>query len=170
MTIRSFAVSLALLSCAAPAHAQTLRDPALATGASPVAMGSFVGARLRIPLGETKGGREPIRAGLTVAPMQRSGGGSGQQAPAWRIGEGLEFGFTSDAPVAHFSLAGQYIGPARLAPGGRAAAKARTNLSDGETVAAVAVGLALLVGGGLLLALDAAGDPDPCTPGGCNNN
>lgn len=168
MTIRSFAAWLALLSCAAPLHAQTLRDPAL-SGASPVAMGSFVGARLRIPLGETKRGGEPVRAGLTVAPMQLSGG-SGGQAPAWRIGEGLEFGFTSDAPVAHVSLAGQYLGPARFAPGGRAAATARNNLSDGETVAAVVVGLALLAGGGLLLALDAAGDPDPCTPGGCNNN
>ena len=167
MAIRSVAALLALLSCTAPLQAQTIRDPALA-GASPVAMGSFVGARLRIPLGGTKGS-EPIRAGLTVAPMQRSGG-AGDVAPVWRIGDGLEFGFTSDAPVAHVSLAGQYLGPARYAPGGKASAKARTNLSDGETVAAVVVGLALLAGGGLLLALDAAGDPDPCEPGGCNNN
>ena len=167
MAIRSFAALLALLSCTAPLHAQTIRDPAL-TGAGPVAMGSFVGARLRIPLGGTRDGGDPIRAGLTVAPMQRSGG-TGDVAPVWRIGDGLEFGFTSDAPVAHVSLAGQYLGPARYAPGGKAA-KARANLSDGETIAAVAVGLALLAGGGLLLALDAAGDPDPCEPGGCNNN
>ncbi len=168
MAIRSVAALLALLSCAAPLHAQTIRDPALA-GASSVAMGSFVGARIRIPLGGTGDGGAPIRAGLTVAPMQRSGG-TGEVAPVWRIGDGLEFGFTSDAPVAHVSLGGQYLGPARYAPGGKAAAKARTNLSDGETVAAVVVGLALLAGGGLLLALDAAGDPDPCKPGGCNNN
>lgn len=167
MAIRSVAALLALLSCTAPLQAQTIRDPALA-GASPVAMGSFVGARLRIPLGGTKGS-EPIRAGLTVAPMQRSGG-TGEVAPVWRIGEGLEFGFASDAPVAHVSLAGQYLGPARYAPGGKASAKARTNLSDGETVVVVAVGLAALLGVGLLVALDEAGDPDPCTPGGCNNN
>lgn len=87
-------------------------------------------------------------------------------APTWRIGEGLEFGFPSDRRAPHLSLAGQSL----TRSSDSATARARNNLSDGGTAAAVVVGLAVLVGGGLLLALAESGDPDNCTPGGCDNN
>lgn len=163
MTMKSIAASLALLSCgASPLHAQTLNIGAPMNGAGPVATGGFVGARLRIPLGGAKGeeGRK-IRAGLTVAPMQRSDG-AGLKGPAWRIGEGLEFGFSGDARSPQFSLAGQRFTPARYAPGRSTPAKGRSNMSDAGTVAVVVGGLALLAGVGLLVALDAQGDNDRC--------
>jgi hypothetical protein len=169
MKIRSFTALLALISFASPLHAQTLEGSAHLNGGGPVATGGFVGARLRIPLGGTRASDRNVRASLTVAPMQRSEG-SGLRGPAWRFGEGLEFGFTEGEASPHFSIAGQRLSPARYAPGRGASTKGRSNLSDGGTAAVVVVGLVVLVGGGLLLALDEAGDPDPCTPGECNNN
>jgi hypothetical protein len=132
-------------------------------------MGGFVGARVRIPLGGARDSDKRVRASLTVAPMQYREGDQ-LKSPTWRIGEGLEFGFTSDRAAPHFSLAGRSLIPARYAPGRDAAKAGRSNLSDGGTAAAVVVGLVVLVGGGLLIALDNAGDPDSCTPGECNNN
>ena len=169
MKIRTFAASLALISFASPLHAQTVEGPAHLNGAGPVATGGFAGVRLRIPLGGTSDSDRNIRASLTVAPMQRSEG-AGQRGPAWRFGKGLEFGFTGDEVSPHFSLAGQSLSPARYAPGRSPSTKGRSNLSDGGTATAVVVGLVVLVGGGLLLALSSSGDPDPCTPGECNNN
>ena len=163
MTMRSIVASLALLSCcASPLHAQTIDGGAPMNGASPVAMGGFVGARLRIALGGTKSdeGRK-IRAGLTVAPMQRSDG-AGLKGPAWRIGEGLEFGFSGDARSPQISLAGQRLTRVPYAPGRSTPAKGRSNMSDAGTVAVVVGGLALLAGVGLLVALDASDDPDRC--------
>lgn len=163
MTMKSIAASLALLSCAAtPLHAQTAREPAHLNGAGPVATGAFVGARLRIPLGETRGDESrKMRVGLTAAPMQRSDG-VGLKGPAWRIGEGLEFGFTGDDRAPRLSLAGQRLAATRYAPGGRAATKGRTNASGVGTAAIVVGGLALVAGIGLLVALDAQGDDDRC--------
>ena len=163
MTMRSIAASLALLSCcASPLHAQTIDRSAPMNGPGPVAMGGFVGARLRIPLGGTKSdeGRK-LRASLTVAPMQRSDG-AGLKGPAWRIGEGLEFGFAGGERSPQVSLAGQRLTPARYVPGRSTPAKGRSNMSDAGTVAVVVGGLALLAGIGLLVALDASDDPDRC--------
>lgn len=158
MTMRSFAVSLALLSCcASPLQAQTFDGGSYPNGAAPMAMGGFVGARIRIPLGGTRDDSKKIRASLTVAPMQRSDG-AGLKGPAWRIGEGLEFGFTGDAPKPHFSLAGQSLAPSRYAPGGRASTKGRNNLSDAGTIALVVVGLAVVAGVALYAAADEADD------------
>ena len=163
MTMKSIAASLALLSCcASPLHAQTIDGSAPMNGASPVATGGFVGARLRIPLGGTRSDESrKIRAGLTVAPMQRTDG-AGLKGPAWRIGEGLEFGFSGDERSPHVSLAGQRLTPVRYAPGRSTPAKGRSNMSDAGTVAVVVGGLALLAGIGLLVALDASDDPDRC--------
>ena len=163
MTKRPWTISLALLACCAtPLQAQMVREPAYLNGAGPVATGGFVGARLRIPLGETRSdeGRK-MRVGLTVAPMQRSDG-AGLKGPAWRIGEGLEFGFTGDDRAPRLSLAGQRLTGQRYAPGGRAATKGRSNMSDVGTAALVVSGLALVAGIGLLVALDASDDPDRC--------
>ncbi|SEH17289.1 hypothetical protein SAMN05428974_2122 [Sphingopyxis sp. YR583] len=171
MTNRPMTVSLALLACcAAPLQAQTVnpyQDGGYRGGAGPVATGGFVGARLRIPLGETRSDeRRKMRVGLTVAPMQRSDG-TGLRGPAWRIGEGLEFGFAEGGATPQLSIGGQRLtGPGaaglRYAPGGATPAKGRSNMSDAGTVAAVVGGLALLAGIGLLVALDASDDPDRC--------
>ncbi|MBY8825089.1 hypothetical protein [Sphingomonas colocasiae] len=164
-----FAVALGFAICASPLHAQTIGGAARISGAGPVATGGFAGARIRIPFGGACGERRAIRAGLALAPMLRRDG-QGQAASTLRIGEGLEFRFRGDVPVAHLSLAGQYLGPARYAPGGETPAGARRNLSGGGTTAAIVIGLAVLAGGGLLLALKDSGDPDNCTGGQCNNN
>jgi len=161
MTIRTFAASLALISFALPLHAQTLEGPAHLNGAGPVATGGFAGVRLRIPLGGTRESDKDVRASLTVAPMQRSEG-SGLRGPAWRFGEGLEFGFRGGETAPHVSLAGQRLTPAPYAPGRSTPTKGRNNMSDAGTVAVVVGGLALLAGVGLLVALDAADDPDRC--------
>jgi hypothetical protein len=148
-------VTIALAAiCVSPVHAQTVEAAAHLNSAGPVAMGGFVGARLRIPLGGTKRSDEKVRAGLTVAPMQRSDG-AGLKGPAWRIGQGLEFGFAGDDRTPHLSLAGQRLTRSRYAPGGRPSTKGHSNLSDAGTVAVVVGGLALLAGVGLLVALDA---------------
>lgn len=157
MTMKSIAASLALLSCAAtPLHAQTAQGPAHLNGAGPVATGGFAGVRLRIPLGGGRESDKDIRASLTLAPMQRSDG-SALRGPAWRFGEGLEFGFRGDEIAPQLSLGGQ-----RLTSGKAASTKGRSNMSDAGTVAVVVGGLALLAGIGLLVALDASDDPDRC--------
>ena len=162
MTMRQISAAIALLACcASPLQAQSFGGGAPMNGASPVARGGFVGARIRIPLGGTKDGGEKLRASLTVAPMQRSDG-AGLKGPAWRIGEGLEFGFAGDDRAPRLSLAGQRLTATRYAPGGRASTKGRSNMSDVGTAALVVGGLALVAGIGLLVALDASDDPDRC--------
>lgn len=162
MTMRQISAAIALLACcASPLQAQSFGGGAPMNGASPVAMGGFVGARIRIPLGGTQEGGEKVRASLTVAPMQR-GDGAGLKGPAWRIGEGLEFGFAGDDRAPRLSLAGQRLTATRYAPGGRASTKGRSNMSDVGTAALVVGGLALVAGIGLLVALDASDDPDRC--------
>jgi len=162
MTMKQISAAIALLACcASPLQAQTFGGGAPMNGASPVAMGGFVGARIRIPLGGKQEGGEKLRASLTVAPMQRSDG-TALKGPAWRIGEGLEFGFTGDDRAPRLSLAGQRLAATRYAPGGRAATKGRSNMSDVGTAALVVGGLALVAGIGLLVALDASDDPDRC--------
>jgi hypothetical protein len=168
MVKKTLAMVLALASGASPLHAQTLDGGLSMGGPSPVAMGSFVGARIRIPLGGTNADERSVRLGLTVAPMQRSDG-NGLKSPVWRIGEGFEFGITSEAPTPHLSLAGFRLDSPRYAPGRRPAKKDRNHLSGGETTIAVVVGV-VLVGGGLLFALNESGDPDNCVGGECNNN
>jgi len=171
MTKRPLTVSLALLACcAAPLQAQTVnpyQDGSHRGAAGPVATGGFVGARLRIPLGETRGDESrKMRVGLTVAPMQRSDG-TALKGPAWRIGEGVEFGFSEGGASPHLSIGGQRLAGRqttglRYAPGGSTPTKGRSNMSDAGTVAVVVGGLALLAGIGLLVALDASDDPDRC--------
>lgn len=161
MKIRTVAASLALISFASPLHAQTMAGPAHLNSVGPVATGGFAGVRLRIPLGGGRESDKDIRASLTVAPMQRSEG-TGLRGPAWRFGEGLEFGFTGDETAPHLSLAGQRLTRLPYAPGKAVSTKGRSNMSDAGTVAVVVGGLALLAGIGLLVALDASDDPDRC--------
>ena len=65
-------------------------------------MGAFGGVRLRVPL-DDHAGRQPVRAGLTLAPTMH--GRTPDGASRMRIGEGLELGFTENRPLT-LSLAG----------------------------------------------------------------
>jgi hypothetical protein len=143
-------------TCVAPLQAQMVSAPP-PDGAGPTRMSGFVGARVRISLGGTRSEDQGLRAGLTIAPMQRREGAD-LRSPNWRIGEGLEFGFRGKDPAPQLSIAGQ---PLKVM-------KQRSNLSGGGTTTLVIVGLALAVGVGLAVAL---GDSkDDCTGGECNNN
>ena len=84
------------LGGAAPAFAQAFA-PAQETRA-----GAFAGVRIRMPFGGAS--REPLRAGLTVAPTMRTETQDGRVRT--RIGEGLEFGLRGSEP-AQFSIAGR---------------------------------------------------------------
>ncbi|HYJ30356.1 MAG TPA: hypothetical protein VEW25_08455, partial [Allosphingosinicella sp.] len=95
--------------------------------------GTFIGARLRLPLDGTR--RAP-RATLTAAPALRSTRADGDSR--LRIGEGLELGL--DGRELRFDLAGRPVSSlvqGRDAPGGP-----RQNIS---TVAWVAIGVGVLV-------------------------
>lgn len=153
------ALALALtITCAGPLHAQGIETvPAHLNGAGPVSMGSFAGVRVRMPLGGKRGERQVVRAGLTIAPMQHRGGGD-LKGPAWRIGDGLEFGFRSDEATPHLSMAGQRLTPAHYSHRGSASSKQRNSLSDFETVAVVAGGLAVVAGVGYLIVGKVAAD------------
>lgn len=156
--MRIFTIAAALAAtCIAPVQAQMVSAPPPG-GAGPVAMGGFVGARVRISLGGTRDEDQDFRAGLTVAPMQRSEG-SDLRSPAWRIGEGLEFGFRGNEPAPQLSLAGQPL----------KGLTQRNNLSGGGTATLVIVGVAAAVGIGLLVALGDSKDECAGT-GECNNN
>lgn len=162
---QSMLVLAVVATAAAPLHAQTVPVAPQPDGdAGPVAMGGFAGARVRIPLGGGTREDRQVRAGLTIAPMHYRGGGGDLQSWRSRIGEGFEFGFRGGERAPQLTLAGMRLtgASARPAPG-----KGRSNLSGGNA-GLIVVGVAALVGIGLLVAL---GDTkDDCTGGECNNN
>jgi hypothetical protein len=106
------ALAAAQIALAAqPAAAAELQREA----SGPNHMGSFVGARLRVPLGATK---EKPQAGLAFTATQRSG-----ETGTLRFSKGLELGFSGDDKV-RLSLAGRPVSQLRSgagAPGGRKA-------------------------------------------------
>ena len=90
-----------------------------------MAMGGFVAARVRISLGGTRSEQPKLRAGLTIAPMQRREG-SDLRSPNWRIGEGLEFGFRGDDAAPPYGD-GADAQPAGAQPYGQGEAEARAS-------------------------------------------
>lgn len=148
---KSIVAAIMAATCVAPVQAQMVSAPPPG-GAGPVSMGSFVGARVRISLGGARSEDQGVRAGVTIAPMQRHEG-SDLKSPSWRIGEGLEFGFRDKDPAPQLSLAGM-----RLTPGKGAPLKGRNNLSGAATVALVVVGVAVVAGVALYAAADEADD------------
>lgn len=148
---RSIVATILAATCVAPLQAQMVSAPP-PEGAGPVSMGGFVGARVRISLGGVRNEDRGVRAGLTIAPMQRREGGD-LRTPTWRIGEGLEFGFRGGDPAPQLSLAGL-----RLTPGKGASLKDRNNLSSAATVALVVVGVAVVAGVALYAVADEADD------------
>ena len=132
-------IALALVAAQALAAAQPANaaDLAPAYGPDSVRTGTFVGARVRLPLG---GKRPQVRATLTAAPTLHSG--SEQRI---RIGQGVEIGLQGGE--ARFDLAGRPV--ARLGKGGNAPDGPRRNLS---TLGAVAIGVGVLLVGVYFLA------------------
>lgn len=137
--------------CIQPVQAQMVSAPPPG-GAEPVQMGGFVGARVRLSLGGSRSEEQTLRAGLAIAPMQYRGGGDLQGFRS-RIGEGLEFGFRGGEQTPQLSFAGM-----RLTGGKDVAGKARSNLSDGATIALVVVGVVAVAGVALYAAADEADD------------
>jgi len=94
--------------------------------------GTFVGARLRVPLDGTS--RSP-RATLTAAPALHSRDRTGENR--LRIGQGLEFGLQGEK--LRFDLAGHPV--SSLAQGGPSPGGPRSNVS---TVGWVAIGVGVV--------------------------
>ena len=86
------------------AGAELIRDAAPGS----LEVGSFAGARIRVPLGATK---EKAHAGLALTATQRSGDGA-----TLRFSKGVELGFAGDDKM-RLSLAGRPV--SQLAPGAR---------------------------------------------------
>ena len=94
-----------LIGSTQPALSAELSDPQAPR------LGAFAGLRLRVALNGERN-REPVRAGLTLAPTLQSQGRSGEIRT--HFGEGLEFGVNGDSPL-RLSLAGTPV--SRLAQG-----------------------------------------------------
>ncbi len=144
-------VSAQVLAGATPAMAQNF-------GASrEVEAGAFAGVRLRVPFGGSAQ-REPVRAGLAVAPTVRTEYSDGRSRT--RIGEGLEFGVTSRGSM-QLSLAGTPVNrlvQGRTGPDGR-----RLSVSTVGWVA-IGVGVLVLAAGGFYWWLL---EESECGPGEC---
>ena len=119
----------AQLGLAAPAAAADLAR------AEEQRMGTFGGLTVRVPLDGSRRDH-PVRAGLTLAPTLATRGSDGSATT--RIGEGLEVGYRSDAPFA-VSIAGR-----RLAAQEGEAEDDDGNVSTGETIVLVAIGVVVL--------------------------
>ena len=99
------AFAAAQIACAAqPALAAELPND---QAAGPTRVGSFVGARMRVPLGAT---REKAHAGLSLTSTLRMG-----ETGQLRFAKGAELGFSGKDSKLGLSLAGRPI--SQLAPG-----------------------------------------------------
>ncbi len=98
-------------------------------------MGTFGGLTVRVPLDASRRDH-PVRAGLTVAPTLATRDSDGRSMT--RIGEGLELGYRSDAPLG-VSIAGR-----RLSAQQGEEQDEDGNVSTGETVVLVAIGVIVL--------------------------
>jgi hypothetical protein len=98
-------------------------------------IGTFGGVTVRVPLDGSPRDR-PVRAGLTLAPTLATRGSDGSAST--RIGEGVELGYRSDAPLA-VSIAGR-----RLSVQDRDGEDEDGNVSTGETIALIGIGVVVL--------------------------
>ena len=97
----------------------------------PTQVGSFVGARLRVPLGAT---REKAHAGLAFTATQRAG-----ETGALRFSKGMELGFAGDDKV-RLSLAGKPVSQLRHSRGAPTGGKAGVS-----TLGWVGIGVGVVV-------------------------
>lgn len=119
-------VAAQIAATAMPAHAAEIVG---AEAPRSQQFGTFVGARLRVPL---DGARREPRATLTAAPALHSRDTAGENR--LRIGQGFEFGIEGEN--LRFDLAGQPIN--RLVEGGSSPNGRRNNVS---TIGWVAIGV-----------------------------
>lgn len=96
----------------------------------PNQVGSFVGARVRVPLGAS---REKPHAGLAFTATQRAG-----ETGTLRFSRGMELGFSGDDKV-RLSLAGRPV--SQLRPGGGAPTGGKAGVS---TLGYVAIGVGVV--------------------------
>lgn len=129
---------------AQPAAAAELQREA----SGPTQMASFVGARMRVPLGAT---REKAHAGLAFTATQRSG-----ETGTLRFSKGLELGFAGDDKV-RLSLAGRPM--SQLAPGGKSPEGRKMGVS---TLGWIGIGAAVVVVGTAVWFYAAITDDDRC--------
>jgi len=120
-------------------------------------IGTFAGARLRVPLGNRA--HQRLRAGLTIAPTMHARGSDGVSRT--RFGEGFELGIARGQRL-ELSLAGTRIDRIGVAPGGATPGGRRAGVSTLGWVA-IGVGAAVLVvaGAGFLWLRDI----QDCDPG-----
>ena len=111
-------------------------------------MGSFAGARLRMPLGATEGRK--LRAGLAVAPMLRNQRADGEVRT--RLGEGVELAFGGGSK-ARFALGGQSL--SRLTQSGSSPDGRKLGLSTAGWLG-IGVGVIVLTVGGLYIWADSS--------------
>jgi hypothetical protein len=106
------AFAAAQIACAAqPAFAAELPGD---RAAEPTMVASFVGARVRVPLGAS---REKAHAGLALTSTMRSG-----ETGPLRFAKGAELGFTAGDSKPALSIAGRplsQLAPGRAGPDGR---------------------------------------------------
>jgi hypothetical protein len=133
------ALIAAHIACAAQA-AELPRDPSTET----TRIGSFAGARVRVPLGATK---EKPHAGLAFTATQRTG-----DTGALRFSKGMELGFAGDGKV-RLSLAGKPV--SQLRPGAEGPAGRKLGVS---TLGWVGIGVAVALVAGTIWFVDAMND------------
>jgi hypothetical protein len=144
-------IAAQLLAAAQPAFAADLTDSAYRTSET----GMFTGLRLRVPLGG-EAGRQPLRAGLAVAPTVQSRAMNGGEVRT-RFGEGLEFGVNGRRSMT-VSIAGTPV--SRLVQGPNAPEGEKAGVS---TLGWVAIGVGALVAVVLIAGAICFSDDD-CIP------
>jgi len=114
----------------------------------PTQVGSFAGARVRVPIGATK---EKPHAGLAFTATQRAG-----DTGTLKFSKGLELGFAGDEKV-RLSLAGRPV--SRLAPGTRGPDGQKMGVS---TLGWIGIGAAVVVVGAAVWFYATITDEDRC--------
>jgi hypothetical protein len=123
-------LSSQILTTAAPAFAQGYA-PARETET-----GAFGGVRVRIPFGGSA--REPVRAGIAVAPTTRTDYQDGRVRT--RFGEGVEFGYRTGRPLS-LSLAGRDLSSFRLNAAQGEQEQQRRRRGGPSTIGWIAIGV-----------------------------
>lgn len=146
-------MKLIAMGALAAAQIGLAAQPALAAelqreASGPNQIGSFAGARIRVPLGAT---REKPQAGLAFTATQRAG-----ETGTLRFSKGVELGFSGDDKV-RLSLAGRPV--SQLAQGGRTPEGRKAGVS---TLGWIGIGAAVIVVGTAVWFYAAITDDDRC--------
>ena len=126
ITMGALAAAQIALAAQPLAAAELPREPS-----GPNQVGTFAGARMRVPLGAT---REKAHAGLAFTATQRAG-----ETGTLRFSKGMELGFSGDEKI-RLSLAGTPV--SQLRPGRAAPTKGKAGVS---TLGYVAIGVGVVL-------------------------